>query len=365
METQTDIEFSGNVKKTSFLAMVCVVAIHSHALGTHAAPPAWCVFLQQLLFRDLTCWAVPFFFTASGFFFGKWLSRTRTGEFFSVSGVPSFWKKKLRTLLVPYLVWAVAGAAITVPLVIANNAITHNPVLDRTFLAKPGLWRKIDALFGITGNGPSGNLALWYVRSLLVMFAAAPAFFVIAKFAKLALPAAGLALVLLFPETAVPHVAVKCGSIGWLATGISLAVFGFETKWRTPRTLFWASGAVFAAICVWNALATAGTCPAPHQFALAAAPVPGIVFAWSLSQRILRGGRLPECFGMTFWVYCLHGALTGWALAGVSFAMGKTGVSAMVASFISIAWALGASLISGFFLKKRLPRVYSAMSGGR
>ena len=69
MKNNQDERLSRKVTWLSFVAMVCVVMIHSHAIGTFEHPAAWCVFLQTLLMRTATNWAVPFFFVVSGFFF--------------------------------------------------------------------------------------------------------------------------------------------------------------------------------------------------------------------------------------------------------------------------------------------------------
>ena len=66
-----DNTVSRKIKVLSSVAMVAVVMIHSHALGTFERPAPWCLFLQTFLFRAITSWAVPFFFVVSGYFFAK------------------------------------------------------------------------------------------------------------------------------------------------------------------------------------------------------------------------------------------------------------------------------------------------------
>lgn len=62
-----DNRTSVRVNITSVVAMVCVVMIHSYAIGSLERPAAWCVFAQTFLMRTATNWAVQFFFVVSGF----------------------------------------------------------------------------------------------------------------------------------------------------------------------------------------------------------------------------------------------------------------------------------------------------------
>ncbi len=150
-----DNSLSKKITVLSFVAMMAVVMIHSHALGTIENPASWCVFLQTFFFRAITAWAVPFFFVVSGYFFAKSTYFRQTG-----GGCCHFIAKKARILLVPYLLWTIIGTAISVPLIMGNNFIMHRALLERTFLANGIGLEALDSFLGITSNGPSGNLAL-------------------------------------------------------------------------------------------------------------------------------------------------------------------------------------------------------------
>jgi hypothetical protein len=93
----------------------------------------------------------------------------------------------------------------------------------------------------------------------------------------------------------------------------------------------------------------------------------GILFWWGFYDRvlILKEKKLPECFKMTFWVYCLHGVITGWFLASISFLLGKSEWVAMLASGVSIVGSIVVSLVAGFLMKRQFPTIYGILSGGR
>ena len=91
-------------RNISIAAIVCVVAIHSNSLVTESNSPRWMWILCDILFRKLTCWAVPFFFAASGYWFG--VKDCSTGRSFAVS---RFYRKKLKALCVPYILFVLFG----------------------------------------------------------------------------------------------------------------------------------------------------------------------------------------------------------------------------------------------------------------
>lgn len=61
---------SHKIKVLPFWAMISVLFIHSNTLGAFEVA-SWNVFLQRLLTRSLSSWAVPFFFMVSGFWFAN------------------------------------------------------------------------------------------------------------------------------------------------------------------------------------------------------------------------------------------------------------------------------------------------------
>ena len=357
-------EMSHKVTALSFVAMVCVVMIHSHAIGTYENPKPWCVFVQALLMRTATDWAVPFFFVVSGFFFAA-----LNLEKLSISWYGKLLRKKLRTLLVPYVLWALIGTVFSMSLVVANNLIMHHGLFERTFMAADGFWGKIDSLLGVTRGGPSGNLALWYVRSLLLLFVLSPLLAGVSKIHKTALLVIGLLLALAVPEVSIKFLSLKLGSVGWFCVGMGASQLAIENR-RMPNALFVLAGLGWGALVVLGAMDKAGCLVASNvvtPYMMPFAALAGIMFWWGLYDRLLclRCGDLPECFKMTFWVYCLHGVVTAWILAPVGYLLGKSDWVAMLASFLSVCGSIGFCLVVGQLVKHRFPKFYALLSGGR
>ncbi len=344
-------QFSKKIAVLSFLAMISVVYIHHKAVGNAPHVAAWNAVAQRFCTRALTDWAVPFFFVVSGFWFARsaYVAAATPG-----GGYLDFVRKKARTLLVPYLLWAVIGAFLVMPVIVFNNHVNHHPLLDRTFLGAGDLWHCLDALVGVTRNGPIGDLALWYVRVLLLFFLSAPLWKALARCGKGVLLALGLALTLVAPEAWIPGLAIKYSSFGWLLLGMGAADWIADDR-RLPR------GAAILCGVAWVGLALAKAFGVSHGLERLV-PFAGILFLWSIADwdRLWRDWMRP-----TFWVYCLHGALAGYTLAGPLFVFGKGDVATFLIMFV-MPWAnIAVCLLLARLVRLRAPRLYAALTGGR
>ena len=345
-----ELKTSRKVTVISLVAMMSVVAIHSHAIGTMENPERWLEVTQTLLFRAMTSWAVPFFFVVSGYFFARGTYCKRGG------GYIPFIATKARTLLVPYLLWTIIGTAIAMPLYMGNNLIMHRGLLERTFLANGFGWAAVDSFFGITKNGPAGNLALWYVRTLMVFFLLAPIWKLAANVRWLPI-AAGLILVIGCPMVFVPGLEIKAGSVGWLLLGIGIAETGWDER-NMPGWVWMAAGGVYLAASIGAALG--------QEWLKPAIQISGVMFWWGLGEMLIKQDKeLPQLCRMTFWVYSMHGVITGYFLSGTLFVLGKNSLGAMAASVLSIAGVLTICLTAGVLVKRRWPKIYGVLSGGR
>jgi surface polysaccharide O-acyltransferase-like enzyme len=356
-------KISRKITVLSFIAMICVVMIHSHAIGTIENPASWCVFIQSLFMRTATNWAVPFFFIVSGYFFAS-----RNLNNFKKSGYFRLMRKKYSSLFIPYILWALIGTVISVLLIVLNNYISSRGLFERTFLAPEGCWSKIDLLFGVTYNGPKGNLALWYVMALLLIFLFSPILMVLSKIHRTVLALVGIILSMVFSELPISFLSLKLGAIGWFCMGMGIAQLGIE-KYKMQNWCFYAVGAGWVSIAILGALAASNLLEMEivAEYLLPVCSLLGILFWWGFYDRvqILKKEKLPECFRMTFWVYCLHGVITGWFLASILFLLGKSEWVAMLASGVSICGSLIVSLVAGFLIKRQFPTIYGILSGGR
>lgn len=344
---QVTESLSRKIKVLSFWAMISVLFIHSNTLGTFPEVASWNVFLQRLLTRSLSSWAVPFFFIVSGFWFAN-------GNY---DGWYSFLQKKVKTLLIPYICWAILGTIIVCPLIIFNNYVNGEPLLSRTFLGFPGIWQKINRLLGITIAGPCGNLALWYVRTLFIFFVFAPIWKWIYKRTPQVVLYGALSMVLFFSEYEIPFISVKAGSLSWLLIGMGLV----NTKWilnkfnKRVAVLFgslWVIVSTLIALDLWH-------------IPLNINPILGCLCVWMVYDTIPSHSLPHWILNANFWVYCLHGCLMGYFLAGIPYVLGRTNVVTFSVMLLTPIMVFIICILLNKACSVLFPSVHKLLCGGR
>lgn len=353
----------------SFFAMVSVIMIHSISVLTTKSPAAWNVFAQHLLLRSFTYWAVPFFFMCSGFWFakGKYVMRS-VGEGPTVT-VLAFWGKKVRTLLVPYVLWVLIAVVMILPLTLGNNYLMHRWLWERTFVDNAGVWGKVDGLFGIVCAQPSANGPLWYLRALILLFALAPIwrFVALRRWGWLALLAFGWVEIFVCP-IGIPQVHLGGSSVGWFVLGMAVALKGWENV-RLPKC------AVSLAACVWIAAALAkcfhmvGVDFIPCEWFWrinALIPLGGVVCLWGLYDHCRVSSIEPRPWmRATFWVFCFHQIPISYFMAICLYVFGKGDGMTLLIALANVAFVAYLSFAIAGCAKRRFGACYHLLTGGR
>ena len=157
--SDSENSFSVKARNMSALAALCVIVIHAggDGMGSFAAKV-----MNHVFGWGLCTFAVPWFFFASGYFFaghleekGWWLRSIRS---------------RLRTLLLPYVVWCSLYACFA-----AGIEVCRSLEVGRAAMAGMS-WR----WFIVQGLGLDVShhpllVPLWYVRSLLIIVLLSPA----------------------------------------------------------------------------------------------------------------------------------------------------------------------------------------------
>ncbi len=142
-----DERLSGKIKVLSAIALAFVVLQHSSAT-VESASVYGCIWRNAIAY-GIADYPVSFFFLLSGFFMAKSLSK-------------GWYKravhKRLRTLLLPYMLWCVIGWCV---------------------FGRIGSGRLLDAM-GVTHHLPI-LASLWYVKILLILIVFAPVFVAVVR----------------------------------------------------------------------------------------------------------------------------------------------------------------------------------------
>ena len=154
-------EASQKIKNMSVICAMLVVTIHV-GWPKDVICPTW--FINELVTQGIARIAVPFFFVVSGFFLaahfderGWWARET---------------KKRIRSLVVPFLVWSLLAYVLLAPLSIVADLIAHRPFGTNLTLAD-GRWIN---LLGFDLDKTPHLTPLWYVRCLFFFVLLSPLF---------------------------------------------------------------------------------------------------------------------------------------------------------------------------------------------
>lgn len=203
METIIAIDASTSAKFAN-MSIVCaflVVCMHVGGEFTHGSFGWW---FSELTRGDLSRVAVPYFFLASGFFLaGKYSSSVGWNVF-------AVWRgeviKRIRTLLVPLLVWPIIGMFCTAPFKMIANFIAGRQLGHAVPFMNGAFWPGV----GI----------LWFIKFLIMLVLLSPVIlFLVRRFGKIWLFVAFAVYwgVYSFIDPVVPS-----GALGWCVYDFSL-----------------------------------------------------------------------------------------------------------------------------------------------
>ena len=144
---------SQKIKNMSLLCAFFVVSIHVSWTHEQALSAGW--FMYNAIAQGIARIAVPFFFVVSGYFLA---------QHFDEEG---WWgrevKKRIKSLVVPFLLWSIITLVAPVPLSIIADLIAHRPFGTNIYILHDCNWLR---LFGLDLTDFPLHVPLWYVRCL-------------------------------------------------------------------------------------------------------------------------------------------------------------------------------------------------------
>lgn len=150
--------YNNKIATLSFLGALCVVLIH---IGVKAPEGSFSWWVYQLTANGFCRWAVPFFFAAAGYFLAAHVDE------------PGWWKnairKRVRTLLIPFLIWnvlySIYGLSLTIIAnIMAGRELTANMLTGWDVLMYFGIHPLKGGNYGV----------LWFVETLFLFVIFSP-----------------------------------------------------------------------------------------------------------------------------------------------------------------------------------------------
>lgn len=160
---------SNKIKVLSFLSIILVLYIHSgfHEYPHEIAGMSFNIYMQELISGKIGRCAVPLFYAISGYLF-----------FYNIeNGIKDVWKKmkkRVRTLLIPYLI-----ACLFLPIFLV--IIECVPGIERfvnfdnfSENLKLPIWQLLVFLYFDSGTGSPCAFHLWFLRDLIIIVTLSP-----------------------------------------------------------------------------------------------------------------------------------------------------------------------------------------------
>ena len=360
---------SKRIRVLSLLATIAVVIIHSNSLE-NIKTNAFAWWIGNVI-AVLQYWAVPFFFIVSGFFFDRSYVMCNISTF-------HFLKRKVWSLVVPYLFWgAVFGGIVLTPILAFVNMKAGRPMSENTFLDAPSFFFSVDRLIGgFYGAPPNG--ALWYVRMLLIIFVFSPLIkWIRNQFRGIGLLCIGVLIISFssginmnvgnevesFVFIGIP-IRMKIAGIGYFIFGMLISVYSLEKKSIGKFISFSCISAWLVIMFSVLLFKYAGIkIPCFMEMILKYAPLFVVVSLWSIPWEKTNFGA--QLIPIRFWIYCMHHPASACISAGLHVVLGHSlfaeGCSmVMVAPLCLVMVAMAAIIV-----QKRCHMVFSILNGGR
>lgn len=352
MYNSIDYRQSSLIKAMRFPLIVLVVFAHS--LGFENVSIAndlsgWNVyhFFSEMISHNLARLAVCWFYVFSGYFFFRNLN---DGEY-SFKWVTGKWKKRIWSLLIPYIIWnlLMVGVTALISFVFLKIGIgSHNNIPE----FNPVFW---------FWSGPA-NFPLYFMRDLMLLSIAAPVWYQIARKLKWA----NLALLIAFYLSPIEPDIPTMRGIFFFGAGAWLGIWRYNML-EIARKIKWPA-AVIAALTLL--VCTYFNSSEYHQWMLRAFYPFGMLTFMNICDKLIdkesRCTRLCNLASAVFFIYAAHEIqILGWT-KGIFLRIFGDGLAGAWIGYLGVPVAvLAVCLILYWIINRIMPKTLSFISGSR
>lgn len=355
-----DKYLSDKLRAISFTLMVMVVFLHSYNLeikftsGTKFINQGYNSFMQELISQGVTRIAVPLFFTISGYLFFLSIKDGSLLEFLSR------YRKRSKTLVLPYLIWSIYGVLFYL---ILQSIPFSKPFFTKELISGYSVTQFLSTIF----INPI-PYQLWFIRDLIVLILLSPILYWLIKYLK-------YYLILFF-------------LFAWIYN-ISYKIFSNES------ILFFAIGALFSIkkiniqnykinnryllfLIIWITLIFAKTILFYINFEnewlirilLKSSILIGIISIWLFYDHIFKNSDISKTkyypfFQYTFFLYAFHEPVLTIFKKAFYYIFSKSELSSLIVYISAPMITIFVSILIGYYLKRFMPKYYCLITGGR
>lgn len=347
------------IRFLSFFLIVLVVFVHSYNIdikinnGIQYSSNGLVFFIEEFFSQGLNRIASPLFFIISGYLFFANLNGTAADFLRKL-------KKRIKTLIVPYLLWSLAG-------ILLFWALQLHP-LANVFFTKT-LIRDMD-LKEILNNLILAPVPyqLWYIRDLMMFVLLSPVFFVLIQELRLLV----LISCIVFWIVDFNFIFFRSQSLFFYIVGASLAMHFKDLTMSEhkvkglPFLMIWLTFVLIKTFLYCNNLSTPGVLNLLHKAAI----VTGILTVnflydnfYARSEVFMQ--RLKPVIVYSFFVFAAHEPLLTIINKSMLNLTGNNSAGLLAVYFIAPVITITGCLIVAKIFKQHLPGFYSVITGGR
>jgi len=348
------------LKVVSFFAIILVVFLHSYNLivkvnADHVISlnKGYGPFIQELISQGITRVAVPIFFTISGYLF-----------FLGLKGsLPEFKKKmrkRVKTLVLPYLLWSILG-------ILLYFVLQSLPVIQHYFTKKLISEYSVIELFETIFLNPI-PYQFWFIRDLITLTILSPILFWLLRFFKIWL---ALFLIVIWFYN-LDFIIVANEALLFFVIGGYLVLH--QQGWILRH--FSSKETIILSIS-WIAIISIKTTLVHFDFSIIATNIIhkfgiliGVLAAWGIYDFFVKRmetkeSKLSILFSFTFFIFAFHEPILTILKKGFFSILGRGEMISTIIYFAAPTIAIISSIFIGYFLKKATPQFYSLLTGGR
>lgn len=341
------VYLSNKLRVLSFVLICMVVLLHAQII--QMSPNGISVFIQQLFTEKITRIAVSFFFIISGFLFAYTIDERQIVKSFKYKI-----NKRIKTLLVPYVIWSIICILLfgVLQVLIPSLTETSKSIVKYTFN---------DYLNEFIIN-PSLAYQLWFIRDLFVVSILSPIIFILLKHLKILLIIFLLLISIYFWYIGF----LSITSLTFFSLGMYMAMFHkSEVEYIFSNRIYWIIPLLWI---IFNIIITYTKYESSIIFLLN--KLVGIMAIW-ISYDLLYHDYIKrwlsiDVFSYAFLIYLMHEpTLTLCKKVYINTIGVTTTISSLLFYFICPFALISIIIFIGKILKKRLPRAYRVLTGSR
>ena len=164
--------------KISFASLLCAAMVVGIHVDGYQIPWSGMWLWNRFGHNGVFLIAVPFFFTVSGFMLaGHYACLDSDSRLFDWGVWRDECVKRIRSLLVPYLIWCSAAVLLACVPAIAANLLHGRDLLANT----PSGWRWWTIAYGLYPFTYPNVVPLWYLRTLMILVFISPLLYLTVK----------------------------------------------------------------------------------------------------------------------------------------------------------------------------------------